>query len=89
MLSVILTRVALRSGCLGGRPSVLRYRPLQANYDQYWIPDNDAINSLDRDEMRTWFTSRGDECTNCDGAFCSMDALIIKVRRYTAAYGVA
>ncbi len=81
MLSVILTRVGLRTGRLAGGPSVLHYRPLKANYEQYWMPDSDAINSLDRDEMRTWFTSRGDECLNCEGALWSMDALVIKVRK--------
>jgi SAM-dependent methyltransferase len=81
MLSSSMTRLALRAGRLGGSPSRLHYRPLQANYEKYWMPDSDAINSIDRDEMRLWFTSRGDECLNCDNALWSMSELIIKVRK--------
>jgi SAM-dependent methyltransferase len=81
MLSSAMTRLALRTGRLGGSPSRLHYRPLQANYEKYWMPDSDAINSIDRDEMRLWFTSRGDECLNCDNALWSMSELIIKVHK--------
>jgi SAM-dependent methyltransferase len=80
-LSLVLTRLALRASRLGGGPSHLHYQPLQANYDKYWMPDSDAANSIDRDEMRLWFTSRGDECLNCDGSLWSMSELIIKVHK--------
>ncbi|MBI5281331.1 MAG: class I SAM-dependent methyltransferase [Candidatus Solibacter usitatus] len=50
---------------LAGGPATLHYRRLQPNYDKYWMADSDAVNSLDRDEARRWFTSRGDECLNC------------------------
>ncbi|MBI5084237.1 MAG: class I SAM-dependent methyltransferase [Acidobacteria bacterium] len=50
---------------LAGGPATLHYRRLQPNYDKYWMPDSDAVNSLDRDEVRRWFVSRGDECLNC------------------------
>ncbi len=81
MLSAVMTRLTLRAGRLDGSPSRLHYRPLKANYEKYWMPDSDAINSLDRDEMRLWFTSRGDECLNCDGALWGMSELIIKVHK--------
>jgi SAM-dependent methyltransferase len=81
MLSVVMTRLALRTARLGGGPSILHYRALAANYDKYWMPDSDAINDIDRDEMRLWFTSRGDECMNCAGSLWSMSELIIKVHK--------
>jgi SAM-dependent methyltransferase len=44
----------------------LRYWRLQPNYEQYWEPDSDAVNSIDSYEAALWFLSRGDECLNCD-----------------------
>jgi SAM-dependent methyltransferase len=81
MLRLVMPRFVLRAARLGGGPSILHYRPLEANYDKYWMPDSDAINSIDRDEMRLWFTSRGDECLNCAGSLWSMAELIIKVHK--------
>ena len=81
MLSLVMTRVALRAGRLGGGPTHLHYRPLKANYEKYWMPDSDAVNSLDRDEMRLWFTSRGDECLNCEGALWGVSELIVRVHK--------
>ena len=43
----------------------LRYRALEANFDDYWVGDSDAVNSLDPHEVMLWFVSRGDECLNC------------------------
>jgi hypothetical protein len=51
---------------LGG-PTRLHYRRLAPNYETYWVPDSDAVNSIDRYEMMLWFKSRGDECLNCAG----------------------
>ena len=48
---------------LGG-PTRLHYRRLTPNYEKYWVPDSDAVNSLDRYETMFWFRSRGDECLN-------------------------
>lgn len=81
MLTVVMSRLALRAGRLGGGPARLHYRPLKANYEKYWMPDSDAVNSLDRDEMRQWFTSRGDECLNCERALWDMSELIIRVHK--------
>ncbi len=47
------------------RPMAFHYRPISPNYDQYWEPDSDAVNSLDMYEAYLWFKSRGDLCVNC------------------------
>ena len=66
----------------GSGPTKFHYTSLEANYDHYWMPDSDAINSLDRYEMSRWFTSRGDECMNCEGSlFDQTSPLIIKVHK--------
>jgi hypothetical protein len=31
-------------------PTALRYRRLDPNYEQYWMPDSDAVNSIDSHE---------------------------------------
>ena len=49
-----------------GRPTTLRYRRLMPNFENYWEPDSDAVNSLDFYEMSVWFRSRGDECLTCE-----------------------
>ena len=63
-------------------PTELRYRRLTPNYEQYWVPDSDAVNSIDRHEARLWFMSRGDECLNCEDALLdSSSPLIIRVHK--------
>ena len=47
-------------------PTRLRYRRLSPNYEKYWVPDSDAVNSIDSHEAMLWFLSRGDECLNCE-----------------------
>lgn len=68
-----------------GRPTTLRYTRLEPNYEDYWMPDSDAINSLDRYETALWFQSRGDECLNCEGLLGGWmqenEVLIIRVRK--------
>jgi ubiquinone/menaquinone biosynthesis C-methylase UbiE len=51
-----------------GQPTAFHYRPIRANYTDYWMPDSDAVNSLDLFETYLWFRSRGDECLNCPPA---------------------
>jgi len=50
---------------LDPQPTAFRYRPIAPNYKTYWMPDSDAVNSLDVFEAYLWFRSRGDECLNC------------------------
>ncbi len=69
-----------------GGPSTLHYRRLTPNYKDYWMPDSDAVNSLDRYEVMAWFRSRGDECLTCDGisgsVFMSLPPyLIIRIHK--------
>ena len=65
-------------------PTALHYRPLAANYREYWMPDSDAVNSLDMLEAYLWFRSRGDECLNCpsEAELMRLDgmALVIRVK---------
>lgn len=66
-------------------PTTLHYHKLQPNFDTYWEADADAINGIDRHEMMLWFTSRGDECLNCEGRnstpLMSTLPLIVKIRK--------
>lgn len=64
-------------------PTRLRYRRLTPNYEKYWMPDSDAVNSIDRHEAMLWFRSRGDECLNCEGLSVLMAPapLIIRVHK--------
>jgi ubiquinone/menaquinone biosynthesis C-methylase UbiE len=50
---------------LHNQPTALHYRPIAANYREYWMPDSDAVNSIDLFETYLWFRSRGDECLEC------------------------
>ena len=64
-------------------PTKLRYHRLTPNYEKYWVPDSDAVNSIDYHEALLWFRSRGDECLNCEGAslFLQYMPLIIRVHK--------
>lgn len=65
----------------------LRYRRLSPNYDEYWVPDSDAVNSIDSHEAMLWFLSRGDECLNCGRTSLLLDPefLPIVIRVHKAA----
>ena len=79
-MSLIPIRVMREAAAVLG-PTRLRYRRLTPNYDTYWVQDSDAVNSIDSHEGMLWFTSRGDQCLNCDGAALLMgyQPLIIRV----------
>jgi SAM-dependent methyltransferase len=49
----------------GAPTTSFHYNRLAPNYQTYWEPDSDAVNSLDFAEMGLWFRSRGDECLSC------------------------
>jgi len=66
-------------------PTRLRYRRLTPNYEKYWVPDSDAVNSIDSHEAMLWFRSRGDECLSCQAqdasVFMGSLPLIIRVHK--------
>ena len=74
---VILTRLAMPAVRLArgvawqltGHPTTFRYHRLNPNFQTFWEPDSDAVNSLDFYEMALWFRSRGDECLSCDSSW--------------------
>jgi ubiquinone/menaquinone biosynthesis C-methylase UbiE len=79
-------RAARRIGTsFSPHPTKLRYNRLAPNYDKYWGPDSDAVNSLDRHETLLWFESRGDQCLNCGTATDKFTyfygPMIIRVRK--------
>jgi SAM-dependent methyltransferase len=72
---------------LGG-PSQLRYHKIDANFETYWMPDSDAVYSIDCYEAQLWFESRGDEVSNHGGepgAFSPCAALVVRVNKQAAA----
>jgi SAM-dependent methyltransferase len=65
-----------------GKPTRLHYRLLEANYKEYWVADSDAVNGLDYFEMLQWFTSRGDECLNCEAEpIWDANELILRIHK--------
>jgi SAM-dependent methyltransferase len=66
-------------------PTRLRYHRLTPNYENYWVPDSDAVNSIDSHEAMLWFVSRGDECLSCKRPSIFMPAgsfpLVIRVHK--------
>ncbi len=50
-------------------PTNFHYTRLIPNYRKYWVPDSDAVNSMDPYEAVLWFESRGDRCLNCQSGF--------------------
>jgi SAM-dependent methyltransferase len=72
---------------MSSSPGTLRYRRLNPNYEKYWGPDSDALNSIDPYEAYLWFASRGDECLNWSGPVPSLfrhghiDKLVLRVRK--------
>jgi SAM-dependent methyltransferase len=65
-----------------GGPSRLHYTLLEPNYKEYWVADSDAVNNLDYYEMLLWFTSRGDECLNCEAdPIWDAKDLVIRIRK--------
>ena len=80
----LVARIARQLIFDAGRPTQFRYTRLDANFEDYWVPDSDAINSLDPHEVMLWYVSRGDECLTCPGGIIDQlkmngGALIIRV----------
>lgn len=76
---------ALRSISALFGPTTLHYHRLEPNYEIYWQPDSDAVNSIDAHEALLWFKSRGDECLNCGSPLESFlipdQPLVIRVHK--------
>lgn len=53
---------------VAGRPLPLKYGVLRPNLEKFWMPDSDALNSIDPYEVILWFLSRGDRCVTYPGA---------------------
>ena len=64
-----------------GRPTTLRYHRRTPNFETYWEPDSDAVNSLDNYEMALWFGSRGDEVLSTGTRNETEGQLIVRVRK--------
>lgn len=83
--SALIPNLIVRTVASWVGPTRLHYRILHPNYKDYWEPDSDAVNSIDRNELMLWFRSRGDECLNCGGLAGSQlmtgSALIIRVHK--------
>jgi len=84
MASLLPARI-IRSVAAQIGPTKLHYRRLVPNYEKYWVPDSDAVNSIDSHEAMLWFLSRGDECLNCQNASIGLGfgPLIIRIRKTT------
>lgn len=84
MASLMPNRL-VRSAAAQFGSTKLHYRRLVPNYEKYWVPDSDAINSIDSHEAMLWFLSRGDECLNCQNASIALGfgPLIIRVHKST------
>ena len=70
---------------LGQGPTRFHYRGIEPNYEHYWEPDSDAVNSMDPYEAHLWFQTRGDKCMNCpDGigsTLMGVQPLVIRIRK--------
>ena len=87
MMTLIPNRI-IRSLVARFGATRLHYRRLTPNYNEYWVNDSDAVNSIDSYEALLWFRSRGDECLNCESvsvltASKASMPLIIRVHKST------
>jgi len=61
----------------------LRYHTMEGNFDTYWMPDSDAINSIDCYEAALWHQTRGDEVTvlgkDAGGVFGGCGPVVVRV----------
>ena len=70
-VTTLLPIRAVRTLVAASGPTRLRYRRLTPNYDQYWVPDSDAVNSIDSHgkNPRRWRLGRraADDDVVCQG----------------------
>jgi SAM-dependent methyltransferase len=84
ILPIRLLRLAERHA--SGVPTRFRYSLLAPNYEHYWQPDSDAVNSMDPYEAILWFTSRGDEILSYEGSihsfFVRTGTILISINKH-------
>ena len=77
--------IRLTTTQLGDQPTRLRYQKLDANFETYWMPDSDAVNSIDCYDVQLWFRTRGDEIVNSGSpvqeVYSDCGAVIVRVNR--------
>jgi len=75
----------LSSAALGRKSTAFRYNELRPNYKHLWVPDSDAVNSMDPLEVIIWYTSRGDVCLNHRGFLSqfliSKNPIVFQIRK--------
>ncbi|MGN6731925.1 MAG: class I SAM-dependent methyltransferase [Candidatus Binatia bacterium] len=82
-LASLIPNRLIRTAAARFGPTKLHYRRLVPNYERYWVPDSDAVASIDSHEAMLWFLSRGDSCLNCENAslLLGLGPLIIRVHK--------
>ncbi|MDA0206107.1 MAG: class I SAM-dependent methyltransferase [Acidobacteria bacterium] len=84
---LVSSRLVRRAGLMvDSGPTTFRYKRIQANYDHYWMPDSDAVVTLDPHEAMLWYSSRGDACLNCpketsEQLLMGLSPLVIQVNK--------
>jgi ubiquinone/menaquinone biosynthesis C-methylase UbiE len=84
---LVSSRLVRRAGLVvDSGPTTFRYNRIRPNYDRYWMPDSDAVVTLDPYEAMQWFTSRGDSCLSCpketsDQLLMGLPTLVIQVNK--------
>ena len=79
--------IRLTTTQLSDQPTRLRYHELDANFETYWVPDSDAVNSIDCYAVQLWFRTRGDEIVNSGSPWqevfsdCGSGAVIVRVNK--------
>ncbi len=77
--------IRLAAASLGDQPTRLRYHEIDANFEIYWMPDSDAVNSIDCYEAMLWFQTRGDEIVNAGSpwqeVFSDCGPLFVRVNK--------
>lgn len=66
-------------------PQPFFYKPLQPNYERFWMSDSDAVNAMDPYAAILWFVSRGDVCLSYPGIaaqfFVRSGAIVFRIQK--------
>jgi SAM-dependent methyltransferase len=70
---------------LSKQPLKLRYKPLKADYETFWMVDSDACCALDPLDVIQWFQSRGDTVlshpTRASALLSRSEAVVVRIER--------